>query len=161
MDCELCGKKEATYISFIEGAEQKVCEKCATFGKIKRELPQSAPPPRRPTAMPRTTSLPSQQKKEMVMSLSADFPKLIRKVREKTGLTQKEFANKLAERESLIHHWETGESEPSIATARKIEKMFGVTLVEQEEVVLTETKKVKPDDITLGDFVEIRKRRVH
>lgn len=145
MGCDMCGKSAELYRAIIEDAELNVCENCAKFGKVlgKQDLEtisQGKKHVQRPTT-------------EKVELIAENFADLIRKKREGLGLTQKEFAQKINEKESLIHKIETGSLEPSILLARKLEKMLKIKLVEDYEETHEKVQKKKEDGFTIGDFM--------
>ena len=75
-------------------------------------------------------------------------------------MSQQDFATYLNERESVVSKWEQGQMQPSIETARKLERMLGLRLVEEEtETSLSEPTAKKSDEPTLGDFIKVRKRK--
>ena len=80
-------------------------------------------------------------------------------------MSQKAFAIKLAEKESVIHSIENGKHEPSILLAKKIEKLLGVKLVSEEfesdEDILKKlsSPNKNSDKMTLGDSITIRRRK--
>jgi transcriptional regulator with XRE-family HTH domain len=52
---------------------------------------------------------------------------MIKKLREKKGMTQKELANALNVTQTAITYWETGKREPNAEIIEKIANFFGVT----------------------------------
>lgn len=60
------------------------------------------------------------------------FSSIIKRTREKLGLTQEELGRKLGEKTSLISKLETGKLKPSIPLARKIEHILKVKIIEEE-----------------------------
>jgi putative transcriptional regulator len=54
----------------------------------------------------------------------ADIPRLIRNLREKTGLTQEKFATKLGVTLLTINRWENGHTRPSPLAMQKIEELL-------------------------------------
>ena len=53
----------------------------------------------------------------------ADLPRLIRELRERTGLTQEKFAAMLGVTFPTINRWENGRSRPSPLAMQKIEEL--------------------------------------
>lgn len=150
MNCELCGAKGELFRAVVEGAQIKICEKCGRFGKVLgKVMPEQNPGKRQAEKQ--------KEKPEKTLAMVSGYGGLIRKRREQLGLTQDEFARKLAEKESIIHKIEVESIEPSIELAAKLEKVLGVKLAEERE---EETKVAKPkkDELTIGDFVKVRKR---
>ena len=105
-----------------------------------------------------TSTITTQNQPEEVELLVENFNDLIKNSRESQGMTQKEFAKKINEKESIVHKIETGSIKPSIQIARKLEKTLNIKLIEkyQEEYKSTETKE--PEDLTIGDLIKIKKR---
>ena len=148
INCELCGKtEEKLFRALIEDVELNVCQDCSKFGKI-------LGPIRREVQKQIKKIEPQEEKIELLVENYAD---LIRKKRESMGLTQKDFANKLNEKESTIHKLETGAFEPSLALAKKLEKLLGVKLVEEYTEKSEGIKRKKGESFTLGDFIKLKR----
>lgn len=58
------------------------------------------------------------------MSAQPDMAKLIRKLRERLGLTQEKFAAKLGVTFPTINRWENGRAKPSPLALQKIEELL-------------------------------------
>ncbi len=58
------------------------------------------------------------------MNTQADIPRLIRKLRERTGLTQEKFAAKLGVTFPTINRWENGRAKPSPLAMNRIEELL-------------------------------------
>lgn len=58
------------------------------------------------------------------MNAQADIPRLIRELRERTGLTQEKFAAKLGVTFPTINRWENGRAKPSPLALQKIEELL-------------------------------------
>ena len=95
----------------------------------------------------------------MIQIITPDYSELIKKKREKLGLKQEELAKKIAEKESIIHKIESGQFEPSVELARKLEKFLNIKLIEQHEEVKVSLGKKGEGAATLGDVVVIRKKK--
>ena len=154
MNCEMCGKEiESAFLTDVEGSTLKVCKQCSSFGKIIQR-----PVPRKFTKRP-FFSKPKPKKEEIVEDIVENYAELIRTSREKKGLTQKEFARKLFEKESIVQKMETGSYEPSISLARKLEKILKINLINEiKEESKTEIPRTKSEGFTLGDFIKIKKK---
>lgn len=146
MNCDLCGKELPLVRARIEGTEMDVCKDCASFGQI------IAKP--KPRFLPQKRVHVAPEIKEYVVD---EFSDIIRRGREKLGLTQKEFALKLNEKESIIHNIETGHFHPSIPLAQKIEKFLKVKLIDKEETTEIKQQQTKKEEYTLGDYIKIKK----
>ncbi len=143
MVCELCGKNTQLIRAIVEGTELSVCENCGKYGKILRKpVAKTAPQPA--------------IKQEVMEVVTQNYAKLIKEAREKRGLTQKEFAKELNEKESILQKIENGAFVPPISTARKLEKLLKIKLVELEEEEKQQTSKSKTGSLTIGDIINIK-----
>lgn len=88
-----------------------------------------------------------------------DYPSLIRSARERKGMKQEDFAKLLNERESLVAKWEGGSLKPRLDVAKKVGRVLGISLIEEDlEVAAKVESQGKAEIPTLGDFVKVRKR---
>ncbi len=142
--CELCGKKAELYRAIIEESILLVCNECSGFGKVLRKIEQE------------TAKVLNQlsAKKEVLEAVSYDFSGRIKQIREKLGLSQKDFAVKINEKESLVQKLESGRLRPTLDLARRLERIFNVKLVEQVEEESLKLKAVKPSGLTIGDLLQ-------
>jgi len=138
--CELCGKEGSLLTAVVEGSQMSVCPGCAKFGRIVKKPISSFS--KAPVVAPEVA--------EVVVS---DYAQLIRSAREKAGLTQKDFASSLNEKESVIHKLENGQFVPPISMARKLEKILHVQLVVIEEEEEVEAGKKDSGPLTIGDII--------
>ena len=143
MNCELCGKVMDRYHEvIIDGVKMRVCHDCAKYGKEVAKKPaavQKEPIPRNtvqnnnfirvppPSAPRRKTTGSVEDSDEPII----DFGQLIKKRREEMGLSQEELAKRLQEKKNLIAKIEREEIKPDKHTARKIEKLMGVRILEK------------------------------
>jgi len=165
--CEICGRETpSTQEISLEGAKLQACVRCAKLGEPIRKPTPSAPQfatsvqagQHRPTLHPsrQPPSRPRQIERELVPV--EGFSRLIRTAREEQGMSQKDVANKLFERTSIIAKLEGGKMSPTIALARKLERLFKLTLLEEAESV--DLSPISPSSTTtLGDVVEVRRKR--
>jgi putative transcription factor len=152
MQCDMCGKEAPLFKTDVEGGILNVCQACSKFGKVISVV-------REVSEIKAARQLERQViKKEIVQVIVDDYGELIKKAREKRGLKQEELAKMLAEKESKIQKLESGQFEPSIDLARKLEKALKITLVEQHEEAHDKQYKAASDTLTIGDVLEIKKR---
>ena len=154
INCDLCGKvDENLQMALIEGVELSVCGNCSKFGKV-------IAPVRRFSAKEQHKMFEKQsavqEKEEKVELLVEGYADIIKKKREFLGITQKDFANNISEKESVIHKIESGTWQPDLALAKKLERVLGVKLVEEHMEKYSATKKKKEEGFTLGDFIKIK-----
>jgi len=149
----MCGRVDDNLLrAIVESVELSVCEKCSKFGKVlgplRREIPKARPRYIAP------------QKEEIKEGIIENYNEIIKKKRESLGISQKDFALKLSEKESIIHKIETGHFEPPFEMARKLEKILGIKLVIslKDEDADDLPKRKANDSFTLGDFISIKKK---
>ena len=145
--CEMCGSKTKVRKAKVEGAIIDACEDCAKFGT----------PINRPNTAHKKPFYKRIMRKEVREVIVPNFANIIRKSREKLGLKQNEFAKKLTEKESIIQKMESGTFTPSIKTARKLEKILKIKLIEiddEKEETPSATKKEKNSGFTMADFIK-------
>ena len=58
------------------------------------------------------------------MNAQADIPRLVREIRDRTGLTQEKFAAKLGVTFPTINRWENGRAKPSALAMQRIEELL-------------------------------------
>ncbi len=148
MNCELCGTEGNLYKVLIENTELNVCEKCSKFGKLLGRISTQK-------AQYTTKTIQKEEKSLLIVQNSGD---LIRKKREQLGLSQKDFALKIAEKESIVHKIEVGSIEPNMELAAKLEKALGIRLIEESKEERTPITRQKTEGLTFGDMVKVRKR---
>jgi ribosome-binding protein aMBF1 (putative translation factor) len=64
----------------------------------------------------------------------------------------------LSEKESVVAKWESGSFKPRVDIARRIGKILKLKLTEkiEENDEIMESKKIKSEGFTLGDFIKKR-----
>lgn len=150
----MCGKNTNLVIALIEGTEMQVCNECTKFGKIIKKI---TPEPKRKKKEDIKKIIKEQKKKEIIQVINPDYGDIIKKKRESIGLKQEDFAKKINEKLSLIHKIETGNFEPSISLARKIERFLKIKLIEQYEEEHGKLRKIESDTLTIGDLLKFNK----
>ncbi|MCY0851679.1 MAG: multiprotein bridging factor aMBF1 [Thermoplasma acidophilum] len=140
MECEMCGKKVSkTTRIMIDGAVLNVCDDCARFGTpviehnkfkpvdqaIKVQLPE------RPQPKPVAARKPAKKVSDEDLDIVEDYAELVKNARERLAMSQADLAAKIFERKNVIASIERGELMPDLKTARKLEKILGITLVEK------------------------------
>lgn len=113
--CDVCQKSDAVGAVALGGEELAACKRCM-------EAPWSAA-----RAAGETTV------REGVERIAEGYGARMKGARERAGLTQRQLAAKISEKERYVEKLEREMLSPSIATARKIERVLGVRLVEREK----------------------------
>jgi len=141
----MCGKEGPLTASLVEGTEMNLCQGCGKYGKrLNKPVTRQHKPVRAP-------------KPEISEIVTNGYAQKIRTARENKGMTQKDFAQMLNERESVVQKLETGNLKPSINLARKLERVLKITLVEVEEITKVESSKKPSGPLTIGDILNVKK----
>ena len=167
--CEVCGREvRAVNEIALEGAKLLACSRCAKLGE-----PVRRPTTRPYTSKPRTALHPSSPPSHQIPSYRRktkprysprelvaveDFRHLIRKAREHRDMSQQDVARKLNERASVIAKLESGKMTPTIKIARKLERLFNLTLLEEAESIDLSPAS-HPSNTTLGDVVQVKRKK--
>jgi putative transcription factor len=148
MQCELCGKTAELMSALVEGTQMQVCANCGRYGKVLRK----APPPATPK------QAPVKREPAQIERVVSDYAQRIKNAREKQKLGQQDFAKLINLKESMLHKLETGQWEPPIDIARKLERILRITLVEVREEVSTASiqQEKRPEGLTIGDILKTK-----
>ena len=146
-ECEVCSSALARERKArIDGILFMVCERCLELGT---EVPVSIRPARKEAPKPKPIV-------DEDLVLAAGFGEMIRREREKRGLSQEELASKIGEKASVIRRAEHG-MEPEEREAKKLERFLGIKLYEKQPLVISKAKEEK-SILTLGDVAEIKRK---
>ena len=148
--CDVCGKNTSTFRVNIENAILSVCENCSKFGINPTEIPKLIEPKQKEIKQPFI---------EEIEIITQDFSQKIKEAREKLNLRQVELANKISEKESIIHKLESSQFPPSIELAKKLERFLNIKLI---EIYKPETEKqidFKDDSLTIGDLIKVKEQK--
>lgn len=145
----------------IEGAELSVCSNCAKYGT---ELPGAAKSPAAPASRAtgyNQASVPQARRSRDLFDqlggdLVEDYADQIRNARLKLGLSQKDLALAMMEKELLIKKIEKGELIPEEDVRKKIEKELGIKLIEDSSLESLDIHQSKMTT-TMGDVIKIKK----
>ena len=167
MVCELCGK-DVTFCKkvMIEGVLLEVCAECAKFGTDakKRQPVEAGPQPiieQRLERRERRFTPKDVYAEGGAEELVDDYPARIRNARSKIGMTQKDLALKLNEKQTIISKIESGSMRPDEKLIRKLQKELGIVL--KEKVRVEEQERVVPratgsGGLTLADLIRASKK---
>jgi len=142
----------------VEGAELVVCAQCARYGT---EVQKPARPEMRSGTAPRQgKAAPARRSRDVFDLIEGeiveDYGERIRTARMEKGLSQKDLAMQLKEKELLIKKIEKGDLIPEDDVRRKLEKALEIRLIDSagEDDGVHRGGKVVP---TLGDVISIKK----
>jgi putative transcription factor len=170
MQCEMCGEeiRGPPKLVRVEGAELSVCSRCGRFGtevqQVRRTDLRAPPkgPVARPAPSPAVGTAPVRHKRDMFDFIEGDivddYAARIRHAREGKGLSQKDLAMQMKEKEHLIRKIENSDLIPEEGVRRKLEKALGIRLIDTP--ITGDEKKVQSKlTPTLGDLTVIRKAK--
>lgn len=169
MQCEMCGEtvRGTPKLVRVEGAELQVCSKCEKYGTEVQQVRRTdlKVPARGSATKPASTAggAPAQiwHKRDMFDFMGGevvdDYAVRIRNARMEKGLTQKDLAMQMKEKEHLIKKIENAELIPEDNVRKKLEKVLEIRLIDAPPEA--EVEKKVPGNITptLGDLTIIRK----
>jgi putative transcription factor len=147
MRCDMCDLNARLFKTIIEDAELFVCENCKKFGKVVGIVEQ-----------PQPITGKKFEEKEILEMIVDDFADRIRSKREELNLTQKEFAKKINEKESIIHKLESGTFKPTISLTKKIGRFLKIKLTEEYEESHKIQGRTQTETFTMGDFIKSKKK---
>lgn len=168
MQCEMCGEaiRGSPKLVHVEGAELQVCSKCEKFGtevqQVRRTDLIRPATPRQGSAKVPAASPSAYRKRDlfdyMEGDIVEDYADRIRKARMEKGLSQKDLAMQIKEKEHLIQKIENQDLIPEENVRKKLEKILEIRLVDApaDEAEKKIQSKIAP---TLGDLTIIRKAK--
>ncbi len=145
----------------IEGAELSVCGSCARYGtELHGAVKPSATPSGRQTGSIQSQTAQPRRSRDLFDTLGGDlvddYADRIRNARLKKGLSQKELALAMMEKELLIKKIEKGELIPEEDVRKKIEKELEIRLIEDNSSESQDFHQSKMTT-TMGDVIKIKK----
>ena len=140
-NCELCGRSEDLVKAIVEGSLLNVCKNCAKFGKAITLKQQ-----------PQVIRQIKQKTNEIINVINPEYPKRIKEAREKLNMKQEDLAKKIDEKVSVIHKIETGNVQPTMLLAKKLERTLNIDLIEVYQET-NEKLNLKDRGLTIGDLV--------
>jgi putative transcription factor len=151
INCDMCGKESMLFRTDVEGSTLNLCKECSRFGKVMAPVKVAKPVVKKVIRAP-------PKEEEYVLGIVENYGDLIKNKREKLEIKQEDFAKQLNEKVSLIHKIETGQFEPPLGLARKIEKFLHISLIERQELKHTKAEAPKGEHFTIGDFIKVRRK---
>jgi len=150
MQCELCGKESHDCrLAIIDGVKMMVCPKCLSYGK---EVPRTTLSPAKHVAKKKLSA--EDIYKKMDKELVPDWNQRIKNARMKKNLTREQLGALVGERTVTIAKIENGDLRPSDETIKKLEKILGITLLEEVKgVAVKKSGGSKSGGLTLGDLL--------
>lgn len=157
MRCEVCGREifGQPYYRIIEGGRMTVCSSCSSFGSgdWDPKKPKAKPRSRRTTSRPRPQSVIDAAER---LELVENYGMLIKKTRQKKGMTVEDFAKKISEKESVIKKLEKEQLNPPTNLVKKLERGLGIKLLEVSTPTTAQVLTRPIGARTLGDMIKIK-----
>ena len=166
MQCEMCGAEAKGPLKRIkiEGTELLVCNACAKYGtEVQGAAPRSSAAQSVKSSGFQSQAKPAVQRSRdlfdrMGGDLVEDYPDRIRDARMKLGMTQKDLALTMMERELLIKKLEKGELIPEDEVRKKLEKTLDIRLLDDTSSEPTDLHHARMTT-TMGDVIRIKKAK--
>lgn len=160
MRCEVCGREinGAPNYRIIEGGKLTVCGQCSQFGTQTWDpaRPQARKSPtRRRSAQPRPRRRSDIDAAES-LELVDGYGMLIKKARQKKGLSVEDFARKIREKESVVKKLEKALMNPPMNLVRKIQNELGISILEEAAKSSGSVLSRPMGPRTLGDMIKIK-----
>ena len=160
MQCELCGApiQGSPKTIQIEGAELRVCVRCAKHGTEVQQSRQRVVQKKTGIAVTQTRRRPRDVFDMMEGEIVEDYADRIRVAREEKEWSTLDLAQEVKEREVLIKKIEKGDLIPEYDLRRKLEKALDIRLIDSAEDT-TSTGGPGRVTMTIGDVIAFRKGR--
>lgn len=155
MQCELCGRECSCRPAMVDGVKMMVCPGCMKHGKgiaVQNTSPSNNKPILNRIRRPKEKDVYKDMDKEII----SDWGDIIKKARQKKGLSREELGFKIGERTVTISKIENGDLRPSDKVATKLEKELEITLFEEVKKAPSYAmgSSGSSDGMTLGDFIK-------
>jgi putative transcription factor len=157
MQCELCGKDilgKPKHV-IVEGVALETCAACRSLGTEIRHPGIFTESQKKTAARPRSRYRDIYRQIEG--EVDPEFDEIVRRARQRAGLTQEELAAKIMERALIIKKIERKELTPDDKLRKKLEKALDVSLL--IDIGREKSQRGKSSgNLTLGDVAVVRRR---
>lgn len=160
MRCEVCGReiRGQPYYRIIEGGKLVVCAQCSKFSN--QEWDPKTPQARKTTTR-RRSAQPNQRRRSDIeaaesLELVDGYGMIIKKARQKKGMTVEDFAKKISEKESVVKKLEKEDMNPPLVLVRKVQHELSINLLEEAETATGPVLTRPMGPRTLGDLIKIK-----
>ncbi len=165
--CEICGApiKGPGHRIRIEGTELLVCDRCyEKYGKKKPGTFSIMPTGREPRRIPRPSPRPKREPKPRrerplyTEEIVEDYAERVYRAIQRSGKSYEELSHEVGLSVNDLRSISHGYREPTIKEAKKLERYFGIKLIESGGEEPLEGRKTIPRDYepTLGEIANIR-----
>ena len=160
MRCEVCGREIQgnPYYRVIEGGRLTVCSQCSQFST---QACDPARPQARKSPTRRRSAQPSPRRRSDIdaaesLELVEGYGMLIKKARQRKGLSVEDFAKKIREKESVVKKLEKENMNPPMNLVRKIQNALGISILEEAAKSSGSVLSRPMGPRTLGDMIKIK-----
>ncbi|MEM0467487.1 MAG: multiprotein bridging factor aMBF1 [Candidatus Thermoplasmatota archaeon] len=154
MPCEMCGcDKKGCRPAIIDGAKMLLCPECIQHAETVEET-RIAAVHRKNISLQKPRIPEKDIYQQMQKELVSNWSEIIKKAREKKGLTREELGFRIGERTVTIQKLENGDLRPSDKMIDKLEKELNIQLL--EEVKNVPISQHGTTGLTLGDFIRTK-----
>jgi putative transcription factor len=162
MVCEMCGKDTFCKKVMIDGVLLEVCTECAKFGtEAKKGQTKTAGP--KPIIDERLERRERRRTQRDVYAeagaeeLAPDYAARIRNARSRLGMTQKDLAMKLNEKQTVLSKIESGSMRPDERLIKKLQKELDIKLKEKvQPEVESKGTSTGSGTLTLADLIKMK-----
>jgi putative transcription factor len=167
LQCEVCGRPifGKPHRVIIERAKMTTCSKCSELGSGEWEpvpVSRGFPTIKGNVATAKTAFI----RKRETITISEDiavadgFGSLVRRAREKMGLSHEDLGRKVAEKVSIIKKIESEKMAPDQRVAEKLEHALGIKLIVPLVVPKVSLPSVSTSKtVTLGEIVKLKEAK--
>lgn len=158
----MCGKElPSLRRATVEGTTMNVCGNCVKFGVEQAGAQTEVTGRSRTTAALENRAARSRTRdvfRDAPEELVEDYAERVRNARTRMGLSVEDVGKKINERQSELAKFEAGTYHPPDALVRKLEKFYGIKLMEKPEAPAgiggQPAGKPKGGPLTLGDLIK-------
>lgn len=152
--CEMCGVEARLYDVIVEGSMLSVCERCRGYGTAIDIEPKKESSLLRKRKVQRKIFI-----EEPVDFVIESAGRVVKESREKRGLTQVQLAGMAGVKESVVHKIETSLMKPDLATAKKLERILDVKIIEDYKDPENKVQfNLDDENVTIGDLIKFKKK---
>ena len=168
MRCEVCGGQiyGKPRKALIEGAKMLVCQECAKLGSIHFEPEVKSSTPsyvsvKRTRRTPLAATLSTRRRTASItedFEIKEGFGSLVRRARERLGLSQEDLGKKIGEKASILKKIEVEKISPNRRLAGKLEHVLKVELLvpPKDYEISEDFSSPHPSGVTLGEIAELK-----
>ncbi|MEM1530156.1 MAG: multiprotein bridging factor aMBF1 [Candidatus Bathyarchaeia archaeon] len=174
LQCDVCGREITgkPHRVIIEGAKMVTCEECSKLGSeywepkpVMRPLETSTRKLTKLSSSVKVVSTPVKRASSSTIDVSGKlevvegFGLIVKRARERMGLTPEDLGKKIGEKESVIKKVESERIVPDIRLASKLEHALKIKILRESTMLEDEKFSLGAKfnrEITLGEIVQLK-----